>query len=64
MIRIMKCSICSDMKRENLILFDKNICNDCEEKMIKANYDDIMYQLYMDRIKHIWETKELGLKDR
>jgi len=63
MIRIMKCSICSDMKRENLVLLGKNICSTCEEKMIEANSDDIIYQLYMDRIKHIWEGKDTGIRD-
>lgn len=53
MIRIMECSICSKVKRVNLILLDKNICTECEAKLVNVKVEDTSYHLYMDRIKDI-----------
>ena len=53
MIRIMECSICSKVKRVNVILLDKNICTECEAKLVNVKVEDTSYHLYMDRIKDI-----------
>jgi hypothetical protein len=55
----MECSICSKLKRENLVLLGKNICSDCEEKMVKATVEDILYPMYMERIKDILKASEM-----
>lgn len=53
MIRIMECSICTKVKKVNVILLDKNICTECEAKLVNAKVEDTSYHLYMDRIKDI-----------
>jgi hypothetical protein len=59
MFRIMECSICSKLKRENLVLLGKNICSDCEEKMVKATVEDILYPMYMEKVKDILKASEV-----
>ena len=56
MIRIMECSICTKVKKVNLILFDRNICTECETRMVNAKVEDTSYHLYIDRIKDIIST--------
>lgn len=58
MIRIMECSICSKMKRENLVLLGKNICSECEEKMVKVTAEDVLYSMYMEKIKDILKASQ------
>lgn len=53
MIRVMVCSICNKSKRENIILLGKNICGECEAKLVKAKVEDMAYRLYLDGIKQI-----------
>jgi hypothetical protein len=59
MVRIMECSICSRLKRENLVLLGRNICGECERQMVRSTAEDLLYPLYMEKIKEIMKTGEL-----
>jgi hypothetical protein len=53
MIHVAVCSICLKTKKENLMLFGKNICEDCEALLTQSSIEDISYDLYVDKIKDI-----------
>lgn len=53
MIRIAVCSICCKTKKENLLLFGKNICRDCESKLTQSDVGHLMYDFYIRKIGNI-----------
>ena len=53
MINVMECSICKKLKKANIIVLDKNICDHCEREMVNTEADDSSYEIFKDAIKDI-----------
>ena len=53
MIRIAVCSLCLKTKKENLMLFGKNICEDCEAELTQSSTEDLSYDLYVKKMKEV-----------
>ncbi|HHY81750.1 MAG TPA: hypothetical protein GX505_03600 [Clostridiales bacterium] len=56
MVELMECSICCKPKKENLILLGKNICSECEERIVQSNAGDLSYSVFLEKIKDILRT--------
>lgn len=53
MIRIAVCCLCLKTKKENLMLFGKNICQDCEAELTQSSTEDLSYDLYVEKMKDV-----------
>ncbi|MGI5850770.1 MAG: hypothetical protein GX340_04775 [Clostridiales bacterium] len=53
MIRIIECCVCKRMTRANLLLWDTNICLECEQKIIDLDSDHEDYLVLKEGIKRI-----------
>mgnify|MGYP000583513564 CR=1 FL=1 len=53
MVDMMECSICHKMKKTNLLILSKNICEECEKQLVRSNADDPFYPLCKEGIKEI-----------
>jgi hypothetical protein len=59
MIKVMKCSLCNQMKKTNLVILDRNICSGCEERLLNTCAGDQEYSQCMEGIKRILESLQL-----
>ena len=50
----MYCIVCGREEMPNLIIMGKNICESCENEIIKLNVEDNNYTEYIDAIKNIF----------
>ncbi|HHU77535.1 MAG TPA: hypothetical protein GXZ29_01420 [Clostridiales bacterium] len=65
MIRTAECIMCCLPKRENLILLGRNICKECEQKLMKCDAGDECYPFYLEKMKNIIKPayyKETGIR--
>lgn len=54
MIQIMKCCICGKITKVHLLILGKNICSDCENKIVQIKAEDKNYQDYQNRLKKLF----------
>ncbi|HEY4553987.1 MAG TPA: sigma factor G inhibitor Gin [Bacillaceae bacterium] len=54
------CIICGEAQQHGIHLYTSFICTDCERAMVKTSTKDPAYQVFIDKLKVIRETKILS----
>lgn len=59
-VRMKKCAICGQRKKDNLVILGKSICADCEWRIVVTRVHDESYKEYIKAVSKVWKDKKQG----
>lgn len=52
------CIVCDTNKEIGVFIWDRFICMDCEQEIIRTDVEDEKYTYFIHRMRQIWFKKE------